>query len=112
PAAHPGLSLARKTNAGAGLDPGRNVDVERTVTFNPALSAAGVAGGLDDLPQARTGRAGALDGKETLLRPDLAHARTGRAGGGFAAAFGTGAVAGRTGHRRRHVDGLLDARER
>src|SRR6056297_1815309 len=112
PAAHAGLALARKADARPGLDPGGNVDAERAFLLDAALTAALLARILDDLADAAAGRAGTLDGEESLLRAHLAHARTGRAGRGLRAALGAGALARVAGRRTRDLDALLQAGER
>src|SRR5438105_3442302 len=57
----PGLALAGEADAGAVLDPGRDVDRQRLLAPNPSLSAAGAARLVDRLPRTLTGRAGALE---------------------------------------------------
>ncbi len=111
PAAQTCLTLARKTDAGAGLYPCGDVDRQRAVLFGPAGAAADLARVLDHLAHAIAGGAGALDRKEALLRAHLAHARTGRTGHRLGATLGPGAMAAVAGDRGRDIDGLLDALE-
>ena len=92
--------------------PVRDVDRQARSFSTRPEPLAGFARVLDDLAQTRTGRAGAFNGKEALLRAHLAHAGTGRAGCGLDAAFGTGAVTGRTGDCSRDIDCFLQIRHR
>src|SRR5690606_26215748 len=102
-----GPALTGKTDAGSGLDPGRDVDAERPVLADPSSPGAARAGILDDLPAAGTGRTGALDGEEALLCPHLAHAGTGGTGNRLRASLGAGAAADIAGDRGWHGDRRL-----
>jgi len=82
-AAHASFAFASQTDAGAGFDPGRDVHIQCAIFFDPPRPAAGLAGVLDDLPHAGTGRAGAFNGEKSLLRAHFSHAGTGWAGRGF-----------------------------
>src|SRR3569833_532855 len=67
-ALRPRLALAGQTDAGAVVDPRRDVDLERLQLVRPAFTAALLAGVLDRLARAVTGRARALDHERPLLR--------------------------------------------
>src|SRR5690606_38542256 len=71
-AARAALALARQADACAFVDPGGDVDGQRLAPVDAAFAVAGIAGIGDDLARALTGRAGALDHEETLLRAHLA----------------------------------------
>src|SRR6056297_3974828 len=104
------FAFPREPDAGARLDAGGNVHAERTVLLDPAGTAAGLAGVLDDLAESGTGRAGALDRKEALLGPHLSHSRTGGAGHGLGSGFRPRARTGVADDRCRNVDRFLEPR--
>ena len=79
-AAHARLALAAEANARAVLDAGGNVDRQRALPGHAAGAGAFVARIVDRLPAAVTGRAGALDGEEALLRAHPPVAAAGLAG--------------------------------
>src|SRR5439155_22258526 len=107
-AAHADLALAGEADAGAVLDPGRDRDAQRLLLAHAALAGAAPARLLDDAAGALAGRAGALDGEETLLRAHAAMALAGRAGDRLGAGLGAAAVADLAGGQGRHADiGLL-----
>ena len=97
PAAHARLALAREADAGAVLDAGRHIDRERALHRLAARARAGRAGIVDDLAAPLTGRAGALDGEEALLRAHAAMAGAGGAGLGLGALLRARAGAGLAG---------------
>src|SRR6185436_13758506 len=101
-AARAGLALAGQPDAGAVLDAGRNVDLERLLAPHPALAGADLARLVDHLADAVAGVAGPLDGEEALLRADAAAAVAGRALLRLRSRLGARAVAGLAGHRARH----------
>src|SRR3974377_1856062 len=103
-AAQSRLALAGQANAGAVLDAGRDIDRERALAGGPAETAAGGAGLVDYLAAAMTGRAGALQGKETLGGADVALAAAGRARLRLGAGLGAIAAAGFAGDRGRNPD--------
>ena len=107
-AAHAGFAFAGQADAGAGFDARRDVDARATVFFDAACTATGFAGVLDDLTHAGTGRAGAFNREEALLRAHFAHAGTGRAGVGSAPPSAPDPSQDRT-RPSRHVDGFLQA---
>jgi len=82
-AAHACFAFASKTNACAGFNTRRNVDGQGFFFLDPTSAMAVVTRIFDCLTHAVTGRAGAFNGEETLLRAHFAHARTCRAGLGF-----------------------------
>src|SRR6056297_2929020 len=96
--AHSGFALSGQTDTRPRLDPGRHIDRERAFLLHTACTTTDVTGILDDLTQARTGRAGSFDCKEALRGAHLAKARTRRTGGGFRAPFGAGPLAFAAGH--------------
>src|SRR5947209_2843342 len=67
-AVHPGFALAGEADAGAVLDPGRDIDRQCLLAADAALATAALARFLDDLSRALAGGAGALDREEALLR--------------------------------------------
>jgi hypothetical protein len=71
-AAQAGLALPRQPDPGAGLDAGRDRDVERPVLAGRPLAAAGGTRALDDLAASGAGRAASFDGEKPLLGADLA----------------------------------------
>src|SRR6185437_14278823 len=109
PAAGAGLALAAEANAGAVLDAGRDVDLERLLAAHAALAGADLARLVDHLSGAVAGRAGALDGEEALLGADAAAAVAGRALVRFGAGLGARAVAGLAGDRARDAHRGLGA---
>src|SRR4051794_14196566 len=68
------LALARKANAIAGIDTGRNLDCQALRTAHAALTQAGVAGVLDDGAVAAALRAWLLKLEEALGDAHLANA--------------------------------------
>src|SRR5215472_1281746 len=65
-AARAGLALAGEPDAGAVLDPGRDVDRERAVALHAAGARAGRAWIVDHLAAPVAGRAGPLEREEAL----------------------------------------------
>ncbi len=106
-AAHPALALAGEPDAGAVLDPRRNVDRERLFAPHPALAAAALARLFDDPAGALAARAGALDREEALLRANPAAPVTGRALYRLGAGLGAAAAALVAGNEVRHPDRRL-----
>src|SRR5690606_6202282 len=105
-AAHTGLALARKANAGAFVHTRRDFDLKALFLLHPAHAAAGPAGLGDDPPGAPAGGAGALHHEEALGCPHLAHALAGGAGFRLGARFRAGAVARLARHGGGNGDGL------
>ena len=107
-AKRPGLALARKADAVAGIHPARNGDFELLRLVDPAFAMAGLARPLDHLAPALTGGAGALDHEKALLRPHLAMAATHGAAPLAGAGFGALAAAGFAllGNVYRYLDGF------
>src|SRR5690606_13181743 len=67
-----GLALAGQADAGAVVDPRRDLDAELLDPVDPSLAAARAARALDHLAAAVAARARLLDDEEALLRADLA----------------------------------------
>ena len=111
-AAHAGLALAAQANPRAVLDAGGNVDRERPFPGHASRSGAFVARIVDCLAAALTGRAGALDGEESLLRADAPVTCAGLARRRPRAGARSGAGAGLAGDRSRQLDGGGFAAER
>src|SRR4051794_38542022 len=115
PAALARLALAGEPDAGAVLDPCRDVHLVALGLLREAGARADGAGVLDDLSLATALRAGLADREEALtLRVDAA-ALAARAGARAGPRFGAAAMAGRAAfglrHRNRHlgaVDGLVE----
>ena len=103
-AAHARLALAAEPDARAVLDAGGNIDRQRALARHAPGAGAFVARIVDRLAAAVTGRTGALDGEEALLRANAAVARAGLAGGGLRARPRAGARAGLADHRGRQLD--------
>src|SRR5262249_58147392 len=80
PPTHARLALAGKSDAGAVLDAGRDVDRERALARDAPGTRAGRAGVVDDLAAALAAGAGALKREEALRMPDAAGAAAMRAG--------------------------------
>src|SRR5260370_34372399 len=80
PAPHPGLALAREPDAGAVLDAGRDVHRQRALARDPAGARAGRARTVDHLAATLAGRAGPLQGEETLGVAYASRTRAGRTG--------------------------------
>ena len=91
--AHTCFTFTGKTDACACFNTRRDVDREGFFLLHAALAVAHLTGVLDGLTHTVTGRAGAFDGEETLLRTDFPHAGTRRAGLRFCATLGTCTVA-------------------
>src|SRR5690606_30286475 len=89
-----------------------DVDRKLAVLLLSPAAAAVAARLLDHLAGALTGRAGALDREEALLRTHAAVAAAGGADHGGGTALGAAAVAAVAAHRRRNPDRRLLAGER
>ena len=101
-AADPGLALAGKPDAGAVLDPWRDVDRKRALARHAPGAGAGRARILDHLAAALADRAGALEREEAALGvADAAVAVAVLAGLRLGARLGAGAGAGLAGDRGR-----------
>src|SRR3981189_1125648 len=80
PAARARLALPGEPDAGAVLDPGRNIDRQGAFALHPARAGAGRTGIVDHLAAPMACRAGAPHAKEATVLADLAVAGAGRAG--------------------------------
>src|SRR5690625_1496304 len=87
------LALSGQADTRAGLDSRRHLHRERAILSHLTGAGAAAAGILDDRAFAPAGRAGALDRKETLLRPILAHPGAGRTSLGLRTVLGARALA-------------------
>src|ERR1700734_1976686 len=101
-AAYARLALAGKPDAGAVLNPRRNVDRKGTFPRRPPNPAVGRAGVLDDLAAPLAGRTGALEREEALGVPDLTLAAACRADLRLGARLGAASRAGFAGDRGRN----------
>ena len=110
-AAFAGVAFAGKADAVSRLDARRDGDRERARALDPAPARTGPAGVAHRLSRPLARRAGALHGEEALARPDPAGAVAGRTGNRRRAAGGTGAGAGVAGRGARHLDCRLLALE-
>src|SRR5882724_1141705 len=111
-AVHADLALAGQPDAGAVLDPGRDVHREVLLLAHAAGAVAALAGLLDDFAGATAGMAGALDGEEALTGPHPPGATAGGAGRGLGALLAAAPLAGPAGGRAWHANGILLAGER
>ena len=75
-----GLAFAGKADAGAVFDAGGNSDFQGFFLAHAPAAAAGFAGIFNHLARTVTGRTGAFDREETLLRTHLTAALTCAAG--------------------------------
>src|SRR6516165_9473305 len=115
PAAHAGFALAGEPDAGAILDPRRNIHRQRALPGDAPRTGARCAWRVDRLAAAVTIRAGAFEREKALgvTHPAVAaaHRTSLRLGPGFAAGAGTG-FAGHRGWnadlRSFAVEGLLE----
>src|SRR5690242_4126055 len=107
----PGLALAGKADAIAGIYAGGNAHRQRAFVLQPALAVAGLAGILDHPTGAAAMRTGLLDRKNAVLHSHAAHAAASRASDGLAIG-GTRAVAMMAIDQRGNLDLLLDAGDR
>src|SRR5690606_3068789 len=88
PAVGTRLAIARRADAHAIVDAGRDLHFERLVALDASGAAAGRARLGDDLAAAMAFRAGLLDAEEALLHAHLAVAGAGGAGHGLGARLG------------------------
>src|SRR5574343_1134040 len=93
-AVHAGLAIARRADAHALVDAGRDLDLQRLLLLDLSLAVAAGAGGGNDLAAAVAVRAGLLDAEEALAHVHRAGALAGAAGLGRRAGLGAGAAAG------------------
>src|ERR1051325_5375989 len=112
PAADAGFALAGQPDAGAILNPLRDVDRQRAVALYASRARAGGARIFNGLPAALTARAGSLKRKKALRLPHPPGAAAHRAGFRFGAGPGAGTRAGVAGDRNRDLDlrGLAEKR--
>jgi hypothetical protein len=89
----PWLAFACDAEARAGVDAGRNAEINGSLAFDAALAAAIGAALFDNLTGALTGGASAINGEETLLIDNLAAASAGLAGDDAGSFFRAGAIA-------------------
>ncbi len=107
-AAQAGLAFAGEPDAGAVLDAGRHMQLERAFLGHAAGAAAIGAGLLDDGAAALAGGAGALEREEALRVTDAAGTAARAAGDRLGAGLGAGARADFAGDagRQLHLRGL------
>src|SRR5690554_607135 len=98
------FTFARQADAVAGIHAGRHFDRQGFVLANTTLTMTGLAGILDDLARATTGRTGLLHGEEALLHAYLTHALTGTTGFRPGAFFGAAAFTDITFLMTRNLD--------
>ena len=100
----PGLAFAGEANAGAGIDPRRNIDRQRLNLVDPALAAALAARAFDHLAAPAAVVARPFDDEEALLRADLAVAVAQVARARAGARLGAAALARLAGDRDLDLD--------
>src|SRR6516225_7979191 len=104
PAAHAGFAFAGEPDAGAVLDPRRNIHRQRAFAGHPPGAGAGCAWRIDRLAAAVTIRAGAFEREKALGVTHPAVATAHRTGLRLGAGLGTGAGTGFAGHRGWNAD--------
>src|SRR6266850_3555569 len=90
----PGLAFALHAQAGAGIDAGRNAQLDDSFLLHASLTAAFNAALFDDLAGALASGASARDGEKSLLIGELAPAGASLASDYSGAGFRSRAVAG------------------
>src|SRR5690606_6395502 len=103
------LAVARRADAHAIVDTGRDLHFQRLVALDASGAAAGRAWLGNDLAAAMAFRAGLLDAAEALLHADLAVTGAGGAGDRLGARLGAAAVAGVVLVPARHADRGVEA---
>src|SRR4029077_17984448 len=93
----------------AGLDAGRNPDLQSARAAAPSLAAATAARLVHDAPLAPAGRAGPCHDEETLGEPLPAPSAAGRAVAGLRPLRGAGSRAGLAGFRAGNRERSRDA---